>query len=99
MTRNRRFLLAGLLLALVLAGIASYYASSAPDGLEKVAADKGVAAQQQDHALRDSPLAGYGDGSRLSGGLAGVIGVAITFTVGGALFVVLRRRTKAPSER
>ena len=36
-TRGRRttgFLLAGLLVALVVAGIGSYYASGSPDGLE-----------------------------------------------------------------
>ena len=39
--KNKNFLLAGLLASLLLAGVASFYASSSPDGLEKVAEDIG----------------------------------------------------------
>jgi hypothetical protein len=95
----KRFLLAGLLVALVLAGIVSFYASSQPDGLERVAADKGMNANEQDHALKDSPLGDYGvrgvGNERLSGGLAGVIGVSVTLLVGGGLFWAVRRRSPA----
>jgi hypothetical protein len=93
---TRRFLIAGLLIALVLAGIVSYYASGDPDGLEKVAADKGINAKEGNHTLKDSPLGDYGvkgvDDPRLSGGLAGVIGVGVTLALGGGLFWVVRRR-------
>ncbi|MFD6420617.1 energy-coupling factor ABC transporter permease [Streptomyces sp. NPDC060198] len=96
-TRSTRGLLAaGLLTALVLAGFVSYYASSSPDGLEKVATDKGIDRNVEEHASADSPLADYGvkdvDDARLSGGLAGVIGVGVTVVVGGAVFWVIRRR-------
>lgn len=97
----RRLLVGGFLLALVLAGFASHYASSSPDGLEKVAEDKGFLATAEDSALAGSPVAEYAvrgvENERLSGGLAGVLGVVATFTVGGVLFVALRRR--APSTR
>ncbi|MFC5747003.1 PDGLE domain-containing protein [Actinomadura rugatobispora] len=93
---TKRFFAAALLVTLVLAGIVSYYASSHPDGLEKVAGDKGISAEEKDHALKDSPLGDYGvkgiDDARLSGGLSGVIGVAAVLAVGGGLFWVLRRR-------
>lgn len=92
---TKRLFAAGLLVALVLAGIASYYASSKPDGLEKVAADKGINAKE-DHPLKDSPLGDYGvkgvDDARLSGGLAGVLGVGATLVIGGGLFWIVRRR-------
>ena len=59
----------------------SFYASARPDGLERVAADKGFVERAQDHALADAPLAGYEvhgvDDARLSGGLAGVVGVVV----------------------
>ncbi|MFI1017471.1 energy-coupling factor ABC transporter permease [Streptomyces sp. NPDC020965] len=90
---------AGLATALVLAGGVSFYASASPDGLEKVAADQGFDAKAAEHAAADSPLADYGVGdianARLSGGLAGVIGVGATIVVGsGVCYAVVRRRRK-----
>ncbi|MER8233709.1 energy-coupling factor ABC transporter permease [Streptomyces sp. NPDC094049] len=91
---------AGVVTALVLAGFVSFYASASPDGLEKVAADKGIDAKAEEHATADSPLADYGvkgiEAPRLSGGLAGVIGVGATLAVGtGAFWTVRRRRAHA----
>jgi hypothetical protein len=97
--RTKLFVVAGLLVALVLAGIVSYYASSDPDGLSKVSEDEGFAQTQKDHRLGDSPLAGYGtkdiDNDRLSGGMAGVIGVGVTFAVAGGLTLLVRRRGRS----
>lgn len=96
----RGLLAAGLGTALLLAGVVSFYASANPDGLEKVAADKGIDKKVEEHAAADSPLADYGikdiTNTRLSGGLAGVIGVGATVVVGSGIFyVVHRRRTPA----
>lgn len=92
---RRALVLVGLLVALVLAGLASYYASSDPDGLNKVAADQGFDSREKDHDLKDSPFAGYEttgvDDGRLSGGLAGVVGVGVTFLVVGGLVYAVRR--------
>jgi hypothetical protein len=100
MTRQRTFFAAILLIALVLAGVVSYYASSSPDGLEKVAADKGFSGAERQHDLSDSPVAGYGvkgvQDARLSGGLAGVLGVGATLALGSGVFLVLRRRGTRP---
>ncbi|MFD6989078.1 energy-coupling factor ABC transporter permease [Streptomyces sp. NPDC059943] len=98
----RGLLAAGLGTALLLAGVVSFYASANPDGLEKVAADKGIDEKVEEHAAADSPLADYGiadiSNSRLSGGLAGVIGVGATVVVGSGIFyVVHRRRTESAS--
>ena len=98
--RNAGLLLAGLLVALLLAGVASHYASSEPDGLNKVAIDKGMDRQEKESATAGSPLAGYGvegvSSERLSGGLAGVIGVIATFTVaGGVTYVATARRRRS----
>ena len=90
----RLFLLGGLLVVLGLAMLVSGFASSAPDGLEKVATDKGFLETARDHLFADSPLADYavkGVGNeRLSTGLSGLIGVLVTFGVGLALFALLR---------
>ncbi|MEC4571741.1 energy-coupling factor ABC transporter permease [Streptomyces virginiae] len=86
----------GLGTALVLAGFVSFYASADPDGLEKVAADKGIDEKVEEHAAAGSPLADYGvkdvDDARLSGGLAGVIGVGVTVVAGTGIFWAVRRR-------
>ena len=91
----------GLVTALLLAGFVSFYASASPDGLEKVAADKGIDRNVEEHASADSPLADYGvkgiETARLSGGLAGVIGVGATLAVGTGAFWVVRRRRAAGS--
>lgn len=93
---HRKVWLAGIATSLVLAGVVSFYASGNPDGLEKVAHDKGIDKKTQDHATADSPLADYGvkdiTDARLSGGLAGVIGVGVTVVAGSAVFWALRRR-------
>jgi cobalt/nickel transport system permease protein len=86
----------GLVTSLVLAGFVSFYASTSPDGLEKVAADHGIDKKTEQHASSGSPLADYGvkdvDDSRLSGGLAGVIGVGVTVVAGSGVFWAVRRR-------
>ncbi|HEX6231458.1 MAG TPA: PDGLE domain-containing protein [Actinomycetota bacterium] len=99
------FVVGGLIVALGLAFFVSPFASSSPDGLEKVAIDQGFAETAEEHALADGPLADYGvrgvEDEGLSTGLAGVIGVAITFGVAMLLFGLLRvvraRRLPAPS--
>jgi cobalt/nickel transport protein len=94
--RTRTFLLAGLLVALLLGGVVSYYASSHPDGLEYVAEQTGLSDSAEDHAAGDGPLADYAvegvDDQRLSGGLAGVVGVVVTLLLAGGLALVVRRR-------
>jgi cobalt/nickel transport system permease protein len=92
----RRLWLGGLVTSLVLAGFVSFYASASPDGLEKVASDKGFDKSAEEHAAADSPLADYGvkdiGDERLSVGLAGVIGVGATVAAGSGVFYVVRRR-------
>jgi hypothetical protein len=92
----------GLIVALGLAFFVSPLASSSPDGLNKVAIDQGFDDQEQESATADSPLAGYGvegvDDESLSTGLAGIIGVAITFGIGMIIFgLLVRFRSKEPS--
>jgi hypothetical protein len=88
------FVVGGLIVALGLAFFVRPYASSSPDGLEKVSIDEGFSETAEDHALADSPLADYAvegvDDEGLSTGLAGIIGVVITFGVGMILFGALR---------
>ena len=95
-SNNRAFLAAGLLVALVLAGFASYYASAHPDGLEHVAGQTGFLDSAEDSPTADSPLADYRtrgvEDDRASGAIAGVTGVAVIAVLGTGLFWTIRRR-------
>lgn len=97
---NRRvrfgvFLAVGLVVALALAFFVSPQASSKPDGLVKVATEKGIDTRTRDHAFAAGPTSHYsvhGVKDRgLSTGLAGVLGVTVVFALAGGLFFVVRR--------
>ncbi len=97
--RGRTLWVVGLIAALVVAGVVSYYSSASPDGLEWAAERSGFLGSVQDSAAATSPLADYGvsgvDSERLSGGLAGVIGVLVTLALAGGLSLLLRRRGRS----
>lgn len=110
--RYAGFLGAFLLVALLLAGGASYLASSSPDGLDAVTQagceavetpggeelqGQCIAQNAGEHATAGSPLADYTvGGDDTLTGVAGVIGVLATLAVAGALFWLLRRRRSGP---
>lgn len=93
---RRTFFVATLVLALLVAGVASYYASSHPDGLEYVAQQAGFLDAAKDSPASSSPMADYTtrgvEDERLSGGVAGVVGALVVLVLAGGLFRVLRRR-------
>jgi len=99
---NRAVALGILVVALVLAGVVSFYAASTPDGLTKVSEDKGFDTTAETHGTEDGPFAGYGasfvDDDRLSGGLAGVVGVVVVLALAGGLTLALRRRGAATGD-
>ena len=92
----KRLLIAGGLLAIVLAAVVSFYASSQPDGMNKVAADHGIASQEQKSATSGSPLAGYSvagvQNDRISSAAAGLAGLAATALIGFGGFYLLKGR-------
>ena len=74
----------------------SFYASGHPDGLSSVAQSLGFADTARDSATSGSPLAGYAvtgvSDARLSGGLAGLVGLAVVGLLMAGLVLLLRRR-------
>lgn len=96
-TGGKRFLLIFLVVAVLIAGVLSFYASGHPDGLEFVAETTGFDRTAQDSASAGSPLADYAvaglENARLSGGLAGILGVLATLALAGGLARLLRRRS------
>lgn len=91
-----------LLVALLLAGVASHYASDRPDGLERVATDQGFADSAEERLagapMSDYQATGIGD-SRLSGAAAGVTGTLLVLALAGGLTYVVRRRTPETADR
>ena len=77
----RRFALLALALAIVLATFVSQFASSKPDGLERVATDHGF-------VHRATSAGNYGDGP-VTSALYGLGGTLLVFVVGSA---IARRR-------
>ncbi len=98
---GRAWWLAGLAIALAVASL-SPLASSSPDGLERVAEDKGFLDTAQDspyEIIADYLFPGI-ENEALATILAGVVGTVIVFGIGYAvahLFVDLRRSRRAPS--
>ena len=97
--RTRTLVLAGLAVALLLAGVVSFYASSHPDGLEYVAERTGFIDSADEHAAGDGPFADYAtkgvDDARLSGGVAGVVGTLVVLVLAGGLAFAVRRRGRS----
>lgn len=95
---SKKFYVIGALVALFIAGFLSFYASSSPDGLEKVAQDLGFIETAQDSAASGGVLEDYGvdgiDNERASVGLAGVIGVIATGVISMGLFYLLGKSKK-----
>ena len=95
--KQKTFLISGFIASLFLAGIVSFYASSHPDGLEKVAGDIGFSETAKENTNSDGILADYGvkgiDNPRLSTGAAGVVGVVATAAISTGLFALIRRKS------
>jgi cobalt/nickel transport protein len=87
---------AGLLFALVLAGALSPWASSTPDGLERVAQRLGFARRAAATPAPAAPMAEYRvpavPNERASTAVAGLAGTLVVFGVAGGLGYALRRK-------
>lgn len=87
--RTRWVLLGVLAVALVLAGVVSVFASTAPDGLNRVARDQGFEHTGSAHdALSD----------RVPAGVARVGGLVIVLALGAGVAYAVRRRRSEPAD-
>jgi cobalt/nickel transport protein len=98
MISNRKFIVMGVLVSALLAGGVSFYASSHPDGLEKVAEEIGFLETAKENTNAGVVFSDYGtkgvDSERASVGIAGVIGVLGTAVVAGVAFKLIARKPR-----
>jgi hypothetical protein len=97
--RTRVFLAVALAVAVGLAVFASPYASTSPDGLQKVAGSKGFLADGRLHTMQErSPVPGYAfpgiHDARLATALAGLLGTLLVALVGVGVVELARRRAR-----
>jgi hypothetical protein len=93
------FVALALAVAVGLATAVSPFASSSPDGLERVADDKGFLDTGRLHSVQeDAPVPDYAfpgiDNARVATGVAGFVGTLVTFAVGWGLLTLLARTSR-----
>jgi len=93
---NRKEILFGLLVAVILAVIFSPFASPWPDGLEKVAEDKGFLEKGEVEPTISSPIPDYAwphfKSKKLATSSAGISGTLIVFGLGYGLAALIKRK-------
>jgi cobalt/nickel transport system permease protein len=98
-----RFVVLGVLAALVVAVGVAQFAVDEPDGLERVAVDLGFDEAGQDHLLANSVFSDYATAGvasePVSLALAGVAGTLLTLAVGTGLLLAVRERRGGESAR
>ncbi len=101
--KTKLFMLIGLAVAILLAVVVAPFASSLPDGLEKVAEEKGLLERGKGpQSWRFSPLPDYmvpglGAGP-LATAAAGLIGTLVVFLTGWGLAHIIRMRAGSNEE-
>jgi PDGLE domain len=101
---TRVMVVVGLSLAVGLATAVTPFASSSPDGLQKVAEKKAFLDDGRLHSVQeDSPIPGYAfpgiDNAPVAKGVAGFAGTLVVFALGYGLAYVIRRRDHADAAR
>ena len=93
---NKKEILFGLMAALFLALVLSPFASPWPDGLEKVAEDKGFLEKGDVDPVLPSPISDYAwpglKSEKLATSVAGLVGTLFVFGMGYGLAALIRRR-------
>ena len=93
---NRKDIVIGLIIAVIVAFFLSLLASSWPDGLERVAHDYGFIAKGELGSVLKSPIPDYVfpglKNEKLAVSISGFLGTVIIFGIGCTLGFLLKRR-------
>lgn len=92
--KDKKFVMAGLAICIIIAVLAPFIASSNPDGLEKTAED--ISTTQESNSY-NAPMSDYtipllGEDNPYGGVIALIIGILITLAIAYVAAVLLRRR-------
>ncbi|MBU1062373.1 MAG: PDGLE domain-containing protein [Candidatus Omnitrophica bacterium] len=92
---SKKHIVLWILFSLILAFFISPFASSSPDGLEKVAEDRGFLEKGEIKPVFTSPIPDYTwpgiDNESFATGLAGIFGTLIVFGVAYGMAVIIKR--------
>lgn len=92
---KKRDIILGLLIAVILALFISPFASQRPDGLEKVAEDRGFIEKAEGKPAINSPIPDYVwpgiKSDKLATSVAGIAGTLIVFLAGYGIAALLRK--------
>ncbi|MFH1594319.1 MAG: PDGLE domain-containing protein [Candidatus Omnitrophota bacterium] len=93
---DKKEIIFGLMIAIFLAVVFSPFASPWPDGLEKVAEDKGFLEKGEIEPVFLSPIPDYAwphvKSERLATSIAGIAGTLLVFGMGYGLATLIRQR-------
>jgi cobalt/nickel transport protein len=96
---NKKDILFGLFAALLLAFVLSPFASSSPDGLERVAEDKGFLEKGEIQPAMVSPVPDYAwpgvKSEKLATSAAGIMGTLIVFGAAYGFAALIKRKENA----
>ena len=92
---SKQFIFFGLIVAMFLAIAISPFASSLPDGLERVAQDLGFFAKAEIKPIITSPVPDYAwpgvKNEKIATSLAGFLGTLLVFAMGYAVALLIKR--------
>ncbi|OEC86016.1 MULTISPECIES: PDGLE domain-containing protein [Methanobacterium] len=92
--KDKKFVMAGLAICIIIAVLSPFIASSNPDGLEKTAEDISTTQESNNY---NAPMSDYmipllGEDNPYGGVLALIIGILITLAIAYVAAVLLRRK-------
>jgi len=95
---KRKDIIIGIVVSLFLAGLISIFASPWPDGLEKVAEDKGFLEKGEIEPPIKSPIPDYTfpglKNEKIATSVAGILGTAIVFVLGYGVSALIKKKNQ-----
>lgn len=99
---KKKEIIIGIIVSLFLAGLISIFASPWPDGLEKVAEDKGFLEKGEVEPPIKSPIPDYVfpgvKNEKVATSIAGILGTVVVFVLGYGVSVLIKRKDQCQNQ-